>query len=154
MEALLESADAAMYETKRQRAGGIAFHSVVAPDGAREAAALPLGGSGKPERRHALLRGFNEKLVQAALAAQQSQAHAEQARQRQAATTAEVADELRMLLPPLRVAMAMSALSDGSATWLDRQMANLARLLGRIDASAISGSGETGNPDAAGKAAS
>jgi signal transduction histidine kinase len=59
------------------------------------------------ERRHAQLREANEQLVLAALGAQELQAAAEQARQRETELLAVVAHELRNPLTPMRTAAAL-----------------------------------------------
>ena len=143
---LVARADAAMYESKRQRAGGIAFHGV----GPIEEAARQPAGKGADEaidsdHWHAQLREANEKLVLAALTAQQLQAAAEQARQRQAAFVAAVADELRNPLAPIRIAGAMlgrastdEALLPRVQGMVEQQMTQMSRLVGDlIDASNV-----------------
>lgn len=167
---LVARADAAMYETKRRRAGGIAFHGVASPEEpagqARPAAPAhqPVGRSGDEaldsDRRHAHLREANErlvlaaltaqelqaaageaneKLVLAALSAQELQAAAEQARQRQAAFVAAVADELRNPLAPIRIASAMLGRAPTDEPLLPRvqgiveqQMTQMSRLVGEL----------------------
>ena len=100
VDTLIARADAAMYDTKRQRAGGVAFHGRRRRIERRRAAAAGIRRSAEcardgVERRLADLREANEQLVLAALSAQELQAAAEQARQRQTAFMAAVADELR-----------------------------------------------------------
>ncbi|HWS12140.1 MAG TPA: diguanylate cyclase, partial [Rhodocyclaceae bacterium] len=146
---LVARADAAMYESKRQRAGGIAFHGV-GPVEEPAPQARPAAGKGADEaidsdRWHAQLREANEKLVLAALTAQELQAAAEQARQRQAAFVAAVADELRNPLAPIRIASAMlgraptdEALLPRVQGMVEQQMTQMSRLVGDlIDASNV-----------------
>ena len=156
---LVARADAAMYESKRQRAGGIAFHGVgsideAAPQAHPGAPARPAAGQGADEaidsdHWHAQLREANEKLVLAALTAQELQAAADQARQRQAAFVAAVADELRNPLAPIRIASAMlgraptdEALLPRVQGMVEQQMTQMSRLVGDlIDASNVEAGG-------------
>ena len=122
VDTLVARADAAMYQTKRQRAGGIAFHGTglieaparpglpVPERGAQHADARAgprAGDATDTEHRLAHLREANEKLVLAALSAQELQAAAELAQQRQAAFLAAVADELSNPMAPIRIAAEM-----------------------------------------------
>jgi diguanylate cyclase (GGDEF)-like protein len=133
VDTLIERADAAMYASKRRRAGGVAFHGPEAP---RPAAGTPVAAPVDVERRLADLRQANEKLVLAALSAQQLQSVAEQARQRQAAFMSAVAAELRNPQAPVHIASAMLGQAPGQEPLLSRvqqavqqRMTRMARLI-------------------------
>jgi diguanylate cyclase (GGDEF)-like protein len=135
LETLIQRADAAMYEAKRRGGSRLAFHGK-APVATR---LPPAPGADEPERRHALLRAANEKLVLAALTAQQLKAAAEQARQRQAAILAAVADELRNPQAPIRIAASMLGRLPGDEPLLPRvqkifeqQMNEMTSLIGGL----------------------
>jgi diguanylate cyclase (GGDEF)-like protein len=148
-------ADAAMYETKRQSAGGIAFHGkapVAVPGLAAQPGAAThrparkgAGAAADPERRLLDLREANEHLVLAVLTAKELQTAAEQARQRQAAFLAAVADELRNPMAPIRIASAMlgglptdEQLLPRVKDIVERQLTQMSRLVGElVDASAV-----------------
>jgi signal transduction histidine kinase len=136
VDTLIERADAAMYASKRRRAGGVAFHGPEAP---RPAASTPVAATVDVERRLADLREANERLVLAALSAQELQAAAEQARQRQAALMSAVAAELRNPQAPVRIASAMLGQAPGQEPLLsrvqqavERRMTRMARLIGDL----------------------
>jgi len=152
---LVARADAAMYETKRQSAGGIAFHGeapVAVPGLAAQPGAAThrparkdAGVAADPERRLSDLREANEHLVLAVLTAKELQTAAEQARQRQAAFLAAVADELRNPMAPIRIASAMlgglptdEQLLPRVKDIVERQLTQMSRLVGElVDASAV-----------------
>jgi diguanylate cyclase (GGDEF)-like protein len=109
---LIDAADAAMYCVKRQGRSSFAFFgelgrepaalaSLERPLTARELAAT------EHDRQHTNLRDANERLVLAALGAQQLQHAAELARRRQTELLALVAHELRNPLSPIRAAAAL-----------------------------------------------
>lgn len=114
--ALIDRADAAMYQAKRQGPGSFVFDEGHA---AADDLANPLLRSlqhpvarydlalADYELRYSQLREANEQLVLSALNAQELQAAAEQAVQRQAEFLAVVAQELRNPLAPIRVATLM-----------------------------------------------
>jgi diguanylate cyclase (GGDEF)-like protein len=139
LDALTARADAAMYQRKRQRAealGALPGSVVAAP---APAAAPPAAGDADPLRRLADLREANERLVLAALGAQELQAAAERARQRQAAFISAVADELGNPLAPIRIATSMLGRLPGEEPLLprvrqaiERQMDQMSRLVGRL----------------------
>ncbi len=161
LDTLIARADAAMYETKRRRAGGVAFHGrSVDEDPAwrgqsvrrrRPTASVAAGEAGDAERRLADLREANEKLVLAALSAQELQAAAERAQQRQAAFLAAVADELRDPKAPIRIASSILGRPSADEPLLprvqsivERQMTQMARLVGDlVDAANLDGGGLT-----------
>jgi diguanylate cyclase (GGDEF)-like protein len=157
---LIARADAAMYRSKRQRAGGIAFYG-------QESAAAPPTGSHTPaplsetapagartadgaslDRTLEDLREANEQLVLAVLSAQELRDAAERARLRQAALVAAVVEELRNPAAPVRIASAMLGQPGAGEPLMARvtgiveqQRAQVARVLGNvIDASRV-GSG-------------
>jgi len=152
---LAARADAAMYETKRQYAGGVAFHGkapVAGPglDAQPGAARHPparkgAGAVADPERRLVDLREANEHLVLVALSARELQTAAERARQRQTAFLAAVADELRNPMAPIRIASAMlgglptdERLLPRVQGLVEQQMTQMSCLVGElVDASAV-----------------
>jgi diguanylate cyclase (GGDEF)-like protein len=113
---LIDRADAAMYVAKRHEFGGFAFHAD--PPAGQPRSGAPSGGPlqrrltheqvtlEQSERRHAQLREANEQLVLAALGAQELQAAAESARQRQTELLTMMAQELSNPFAPIRVAAA------------------------------------------------
>jgi diguanylate cyclase (GGDEF)-like protein len=161
---LVARADSAMYDTKRGGKGGLAFHGATPDPGAEpllpadtpQAARRRAGDAAESARRQALLREANEKLVLAALSAQELKDAAEQARQRQLAFVAAVADELRNPMAPIRIAAAMiGRLPDADPLLpqvqgiVEQQMAHMSRLVGdlvessNIDSSAVQGVSQT-----------
>jgi diguanylate cyclase (GGDEF)-like protein len=104
---LIAHADAAMYVAKRHGHGSVAVHGQP-PAGAPGQKAPPAAlqrredalaqALAESELRHCQLREANEKLLLAALKAQELQSAAEQARQHQAKVMASVARELRSAL--------------------------------------------------------
>jgi len=139
-ETLVARADAAMYRSKRQRRGGIAFHGAGA-DGAaaRPQTPPPDVDDGDANPRQALLREANERLVLAAIDAQELRAAAERAQRRQAAFLAAVASELDNPLAPIRIATAMlgrvasdDPLLPRVRALLDEQVEHVSRLVGHL----------------------
>jgi diguanylate cyclase (GGDEF)-like protein len=169
VETLIARADAAMYRSKRLGAGGIAFYgqassAIVVPaaqpvspaaaarPGAAAAPADPHGRAADADRIKARLREANEKLVLAALSAQELLAAAERARQRQNVFVAAVADELRNPAAPIRIASAMLGRGPSQdlpllprvQSIVEQQMTQMSRLVGSlVDGSAIAGGGLT-----------
>jgi diguanylate cyclase (GGDEF)-like protein len=130
---LIDRADAAMYVAKRGELGGHAFYAAP-PAGSP----TPGPGSAAPaqprptheqltradsERRHAQLREANEQLVLAALGAQELQAAAELARQRQTELLTLMAQELSNPFAPIRIAAAMLGREDADQALLPRARA-------------------------------
>jgi len=149
VDTLVARADAAMYQSKRRRAGGVALRGKAPADQtalraqpgspAPQPARMSVGEAADPERRLADLREANERLVLAVLTARELQAAAEQARQRQTAFLAAVADELRNPKAPIRIAGAMLGRSPTDEPLLPRvrqiveqQMRQLSRLVGNL----------------------
>ena len=146
---LIEKADAAMYRAKRHGLGHFAFHGKE-PAGKRRPEPPPLASLQRPvnraepalaehERRHAQLREANEHLVLAAIGAQELQAAAEQAQQRQTEFMAVVAHELRNPLAPIRIATAMlgrvrtdEPLLPRVQSIIDEQVAHMSRVVGDL----------------------
>lgn len=136
---LVAKADAAMYASKRQRAAGIAQQG----DHAMPAAA-PNAADAASQRpaiawRNEDLRDANEKLILAALCAQELREAAELARQRQNAVMVAVAEELSNPNAPIRIATAMLGrlASDEPAltrvrTILESQVAQTSQLIGNL----------------------
>ena len=148
IEALIGHADAAMYRAKRQGPGRVALHG----DGAAQPPGSPPGSPPESpplaasiaheqalsahERRFAQLQEANEHLVLAVLGAQELQAAAERAQQRQADFMAAVAEELGNPFAPIRVAAAMLGRTSDGETLLpraqalvDQQAARMSRLV-------------------------
>ena len=137
---LIDRADAAMYQAKRKGPSSFAFHADGVSPPAQPAPAPPLTAHEQAlaahERRHALMREANERLVLAALDAQELKAAAEQAQQRQADFMAAVAEELGNPYTPIRVATAMLGRARSDEPLLPRvqalveqQAAHISRLL-------------------------
>ncbi len=136
---LIERADAAMYEAKRRGGGRCACHGDVAaspsspaspPVTAHERALV------EQQRRNAQLQEANERLVLAALGAQELQAAAERAQQRQTELLAAVTAELSDPRAPIRLATAMLGRARNDEPLLPRvqaliaeQVQHMARLL-------------------------
>lgn len=113
VDTLVARADVAMYESKRQRPGGIAFHDPGsgAPPRGPEAAPSSRRAAEATEAESAMLltrlREANEKLVLAAVTARELQEAAELAQRRQAEFIAKVTAELLDPKAPIRIVSAM-----------------------------------------------
>ena len=146
---LVARADAAMYETKRQRAGGVAFQGKAPVEGPgldtqrdpamHQPGRKGAGAAADAERRLVDLREANEHLVLSALTARELQTAAERARQRHTAFLAAVADELRNPMAPIRIASAMlGGLPTDERLLLrvqgivEQQLTQMSRLLGEL----------------------
>ena len=113
---LIELADAAMYVAKRHAPGSCVLHGhaplgerlaqVPAHESRRQIAPRSPPAQAEPEVLHTQLREANERLVLAALDAQQLQAAAETAQRRQTEFLAVVAHELSDPMAPIRIAAA------------------------------------------------
>lgn len=131
-EALIHRADTAMYHAKRQGAGRFALYSAVPADGRAQAqpsasttasrTAARERASASGDERHEQLREANERLVLAAIAAQEKQAQAEDALKRHTSFLSRVANELRNPLNPIRHATAQLGLQPADAKLLYRAM--------------------------------
>ena len=148
VDTLVPRADAAMYQTKRLAAGGVAVHGMAPLEGpgprgqprsrAHQAGRNPVGVALDPQRRLADLREANEKLVLAALTAQELQAAAELAQQRLTALMAALADELRHPKAPIRIAseildrLPTDELLPRVRDIVEQQLEQIARLLGHL----------------------
>jgi len=154
VETLVARADAAMYETKRQRAGGIALHgtgAVEAPVGPANPRLPPPHAAHERtidvadgDRRLAQLRDANEKLVLAAITAQELKEAADLAQQRQTAFMAAVVDELRDPMAPIRIASTMLGRAAAEEPLLPRvqglveqQMTRMSQLVGNLVEAAV-----------------
>jgi diguanylate cyclase (GGDEF)-like protein len=136
---LIDRADAAMYRAKRLGPGSVVRHGGAEVD---TAGARPLTVTADPTtpatplQRQTLLQEANERLVLAALGAQELQAAAERAQQRQADLMAAVADELGNPFAPIRLTAAALGLSPAEDPLLprlqaiiDQQAAHMSRLV-------------------------
>jgi len=85
------------------------------------------------ERRHAQLREANERLVLAAISAQEKQAAAEQALKRQTEFLAIAAHELRNPLGPIRDASALLGMTRADTKVLNRAMGIIDAQVERIE---------------------
>ncbi len=140
IDALIANADAAMYRAKREGPGALVLHGEPPPlpaDGGRAAAMTDHEQAlAAHERRHAQMQEANEQLVLAALDAQELQAAAERAQQRQADFMAAVAEELGDPFAPIRIAASMvgreselESLLPRVQTMVDLQAARVSRLV-------------------------
>lgn len=144
---LIDRADAAMYRAKRQGLGSFVFHAeqpLSKQDPRRPALKSLLPpmthherALAEHERRHAQLREANEQLVLAALGAQDLQAAAELAQQRQTKFLAVVAHELADPLAPMRNAAALLGRVSREKlpsvqVVIERQVAHMSRLVGDL----------------------
>jgi diguanylate cyclase (GGDEF)-like protein len=128
LDALIARADAAMYESKRRSTGRIgAEHDAPAQRAASAGPATRRQEREAPDAdRDRLLfdlQEANEKLVLAALSAQQLHAAAERARQRQSAVLAALSRELSDPKAPIRMAAAMLGLPADQDKLLPRAQA-------------------------------
>lgn len=143
---LISHADAAMYRSKRAGRGSFEFHTVQpASDDGGEPLTLDLRS--QPTMRYELeltgqepsmvdLREANERLVIAALTAQELEAHAKAAHDRQIKFMATVAHELRNPLNPIRTAAVLlkdertdEPLLERLQVIIARQVAHMSRLV-------------------------
>ena len=153
---LIERADAAMYLAKRQGPGHSASHGeAAAPQPAPPVASLQARVLAEQQRRNAQLQEANERLVLAALGAQQLQEAAERAQQRQAELLAAVNAELSDPHAPIRLATAMLGRACIDEPLLPRvqaliaeQTQHMARLVAAAAATprADAGKAQTGRP--------
>ena len=141
---LIRKSDDAMYRAKRHGPGSYAFHgkSPAGDDLQPMSGSTPVLESTRAdaawaaqEHRNAELREANERLVLAALGAQELQAAAERARERQAELMGLVAQELNHPLAPVRLATAMLGRSDEPLlprvqSIIEQQAQHISRLVG------------------------
>ncbi|MCY7313459.1 MAG: diguanylate cyclase [Pseudoxanthomonas sp.] len=143
---LIDRADQAMYRAKRHGLGGFVFygdpqHESQAPEAAvfvsrRSPLRHFQQAQAEHEVRYVQMREANQQLVLAALSAQELQAAAERAQQRQVEFLAVVAHELRTPLTPIRIAATMlgerpDAVSRMQAI-IERQVLHMSRLVGDL----------------------
>jgi diguanylate cyclase len=135
---LIDRADAAMYRAKRSGGGGFGIYSTEDPGAPRLAVAEALGanGSGVPEHRLRDLLESNERLLIAALAAQEQEEQGQELRRRQVNFLATVVHELRHPLTPISTAAQLlhRARTDEPLLLrlqlvIQRQVAHLSRLV-------------------------
>jgi len=135
---LIDRADAAMYRAKRSGAGGFGFHAAVdsgwQPLAVAEALGVP--GPAVPELHLRDLLESNERLLRAALAAQEQEEQGKELRRRQVGFLATVAHELRHPLTPISSAAELlhRARTDEPLLLrlqfvIQRQVAHLSRLV-------------------------
>lgn len=145
VDALIGHADSAMYLAKRQGPARVALHGDSVPQ--RPASPPPATPRAHElalaahEQRHAHLQEANEQLVLAALGAQELQAAAERAQQRQAEFMVAVVEELSDPFAPIRVAAAMLGRAAGDEVLLphvqamvEQQRAHITRLVAAASA--------------------
>ena len=150
IDALIGQADSAMYRAKSRGPGTFALSGdapLRPPAVAPAAMTTHEQALAAHERRHAQLQEANEQLVLAALGAQELQAAAERARQRQADFMAAVIEELGNPFAPIRVAAAMLGRAPGNETLLPRVQAIVqeqAARVSRLVAAANTRSGTAG----------
>lgn len=143
LEELIHCADAAMYQTKRQRPGSYRFHGADQlpgddrPPPAAQPDATHPHAMARERRRQGQLQDANEQLLLAVMAAREMQSAAERALGEQTALLARVAHELRNPLTP--ISMAASLLERADALELprlraviERQVEHVSRLVGDL----------------------
>ncbi|MBN6151025.1 diguanylate cyclase [Xanthomonas sp. AmX2] len=139
--ALLQRADDAMYCVKRQTSASFRFYGQCSAEelhARRPARASPAAAPATPaDDPHDALRQANSQLVLAALNAQELQAAAEQAFQRQNEMLAFVAHELRNPLTPIRIAGAMLDTLPGTELLrmqqiIEHEVVHMNRLIGDL----------------------
>ena len=115
-QALIELADAAMYQAKRNAPGSFVFHGEELVERRSALARLPASAHAdshhdsvlaEHEQRHAMLQEANAQLLLTAVNAQRLQVAAEEAARRHVELMASVARELGNPLAPIRVARAL-----------------------------------------------
>jgi diguanylate cyclase (GGDEF)-like protein len=143
-EQLIQLADAAMYQAKREGAGRYVFHDPRALAGTARAPRRLLQGIvrhdtalSRQELRQVHLQEANEHLLLAALGAQELQSAAERAQGEQTAFLAVVAHELRNPLTPIRTAASLLVQVHASElprlqAVIERQVDHVARLVGDL----------------------
>ncbi len=132
---LVDRADAAMYRSKRNGAGGYGFHSAADP-GWQPLAVAAAPGPAVPDLRLRDLLESNERLLVAALAAQEQEEQGQELRRRQVSFLATVAHELRNPLTPIITAAELLHRAHADEPLLlrlqvviQRQVAQLSRLV-------------------------
>jgi diguanylate cyclase (GGDEF)-like protein len=148
--ALVDRAEAAMYRAKRRGPGSYCFHGEEAegpgaiaaagpPASPPDTAGLSRQGTQTGNERRQQQRDSNERLVVAALSAQELQSAAELALQRQTEFLAVLANELRNPLTPIRTATELlgqiqtdEALLPRLQAVIERQVQQMTRLVGDI----------------------
>ena len=147
-QALIELADAAMYQAKRHAPGSFVFHGeeLVERRGGTHHLPPPTHATShhaavlaEHVRRHAMLQEANEQLLLTAVNAQRLQLAAEQAARRHVALMASVARELGNPHAPIRVARALLDKAQTGAPALpqvqsiiDEQVHQMTRLAGEL----------------------
>jgi len=143
LDMLIQRADAAMYRAKNHGRGGYAFHGQLPVEGVPADRANPVQPLSNPSalaehrRRHGELRETNERLLQAAIDAQQLQVAAQQGHRKQTEFLAVLAHELRNPLATIRTASELLGRVSGDErgrmqAMIKRQVAHMARLVGDL----------------------
>ena len=143
-EKLIQLADAAMYQAKREGSARVVLHDARQPTAFADGAPMALHGItrydtvlARQELRQAQLQEANEHLLLAALGAQELQTAAERAQGDQTAFLAVVAHELRNPLTPIRSAAQLMTKVDPAElprlqAVIERQLDHVARLVGDL----------------------
>jgi len=140
LDTLIQRADAAMYRTKNHGRGGYAFHGQLPVEGVLVDRANPVQPLPSPSalaehrRRHGELRETNERLLQAAIDAQQLQVAAQQGHRKQTEFLAVLAHELSNPLATIRAASELLGRVSGDElgrmqAMIKRQVTHMARLV-------------------------
>ena len=146
-ETLIDRAEAAKLEAKGNESGNFVLRGGMSAGEGSERALAPGAlqhalsnyelALAENDRRHALLRDANEKLLTAALGAQSLQAAAEHTQRKQTHLLAVLAHELRNPLTPIRTAAALlpqirSEELPRMQAIIERQVAHMSRLIGDL----------------------
>jgi diguanylate cyclase len=139
---LIARADAAMYIAKKQEFAEAGPPHEPAPERTAPSAPPPAphrrpgtlhaAAHGEPEQRHVDLRDANERLILAALGAQELLAAADEVRRRQTELLAMVANELSNPYAPIRLAASTLGFPGAEATLLPRVQFVIEEQAGRL----------------------
>jgi len=136
---LLAKADAAMYEAKRQWSSGMGLPEKGSSSEMQAPASSWNNSAAVIQQRNEDLREANEKLILAALSAQELREAADLAHRRQTAVIAAVAEELSNTQAPIRIATAMLGRVSSDEPVLPRvqgileeQLTDMSHLIGNL----------------------